>query len=52
MFAAEMHVSDTDIAAAYDARLDEFTTPETREIRQMVFDDAALAQSAFDRSGR
>ena len=30
-------------------RLDEFTAPETREIRQMVFDDAKLAKSAFDR---
>ena len=49
MFAAEMQISDADIAAAYDARLDEFTTPETREIRQMVFDDAAAAQTAFDR---
>ena len=49
MFAAEMQISDADIAAAYDARLDEFTTPETREIRQMVFDDAATAQTAFDR---
>ena len=49
MFAAEMQISDADIAAAYDARLDEFTTPETREIRQMVFDDAAAAQTAFAR---
>ena len=49
MFAAEMQISHADIAAAYDARLDEFTTPETREIRQMVFDDAAAAQTAFDR---
>ena len=49
MFAAEMQISDADIAAAYDARLDEFTTPETREIRQMVFDGAAAAQTAFDR---
>ena len=49
MFAAEMQISDADIAAAYDARLDEFTTPETREIQQMVFDDAAAAQTAFDR---
>ena len=49
MFAAEMQISDADIAAAYDARLDEFTTPETREIRQMVFDDVAPAQTAFAR---
>ena len=49
MFAAEMQISDADIAAAYDARLDEFTTPETRKIRQMVFDDAGAAQTAFDR---
>lgn len=49
MFVAEMQISDTEVAAAYEARLDEFTTPETRELRQMVFDDAALAQTAFDR---
>ncbi len=49
MFADKIEISADEIAAAYEARLDEFTKPETREIRQMVFDNSALAQIAFDR---
>ena len=49
MFAAKIEIGANEVAAAYEARLDEFTNPETREIRQMVFDDSALAQTAFDR---
>ncbi len=49
MFASKIQISDDDIADAYEVRIDEFITPETREIRQMVFDDAKLAKTALDR---
>ena len=49
MFAEGIEISDTLVAEAYDARIDEFITPETREIRQMVFDDAATAKTALNR---
>ena len=42
-------VNAEDLQAEYDARLDEFTTPERRTIEQMVFDDQVTAQKAFDR---
>ena len=45
----EITISDSEIRAAFDDRLDEFSTPETRSIRQMVFDDAATANAALDR---
>ena len=49
IFAASIEISDDAVAAAYDARVDEFTTPETREIRQMVFEDTERAKTAYDR---
>ena len=49
MIAKDLTIADADIKAAYDQRLDEFATPETRDIRQMVFDDAAKAKTAIDR---
>ena len=45
----EITISDSGIRAAFDDRLDEFSTPEVRSIRQMVFDDAATANAALDR---
>ena len=42
-------ISDTDIQTTFDERLDEFRTPETRNIRQMVFDDETTAATARDR---
>ena len=36
-------ISDADIRNAFDDRLNEFRTPETRDIRQMIFDDEANA---------
>ena len=38
--------NDADICSAFDDRLDEFRRPETRNIRQMVFDDEASAKTA------
>jgi len=49
IIAEEITISDSEIRAAFDNRVDEFSTPETRRIRQMVFDDAATANAALDR---
>ena len=49
MFLDEIEVSDAEIKIAYQDRIDEFTTPERRHVRQMVFDDAAVAGTAFER---
>lgn len=49
IIAEEITISDSEIRAAFDDRVDEFSTPETRSIRQMVFDDAATANAALDR---
>ncbi len=49
MFASAIEVSDAEIADAYADRIDEFTTPERRRVRQMVFEDAASADTARDR---
>ena len=49
MFLDEIEVSDAEIKTAYQDRIDEFTTPEQRRVRQMVFDDAAVAGTAFER---
>jgi peptidyl-prolyl cis-trans isomerase D len=49
IIAKEITISDSEIRAAFDDRLDEFSTPETRSIRQMVFDDAASANAALNR---
>ena len=42
-------ISDTEIQTTFDERLDEFRTPETRDMRQMVFDDETTAATARDR---
>jgi len=44
-----IEISEADIRTAFDNRLDDFTTPETRSIRQMVFDDEATAKTALGR---
>jgi peptidyl-prolyl cis-trans isomerase D len=49
IIAKEITISDSEIRAAFDDRLNDFSTPETRSIRQMVFDDAATANAALDR---
>jgi peptidyl-prolyl cis-trans isomerase D len=49
MFASAIEVSDAEIADAYADRIDEFTTPERRRVRQIVFEDAASADTARDR---
>ena len=49
IIAEEINISDSEIRATFDDRLDEFSTPETRSIRQMVFDDEATANAAIDR---
>ena len=49
MFLDEIEISDEAIRTAYQDRIDDFTTPEQRRVRQMVFDDAAVAGKAFER---
>ena len=49
MFLDDIEISEADIKTAYEDRIDEFTTPEQRRVRQMVFDDAAAANTAFER---
>lgn len=49
MFAGAIDIDDAEIADAYADRIDEFTTPERRRVRQMVFEDAATAETARQR---
>ena len=49
MFADGIDISDSAIETAYADRLEEFTTPESRGVRQMVFDDMDTAQTALSR---
>lgn len=49
MFADGIEIDEADIAAAYADRIDEFTTPERRRVRQMVFEDSASAETARQR---
>ncbi len=44
-----IEISNTDILSAFDDRIDEFSTPETRKILQMVFENKAAAKIALDR---
>ena len=44
--AEDIVISDADIRIAFEDNLDEFRTPETRDIRQLVFDDKATANTA------
>jgi peptidyl-prolyl cis-trans isomerase D len=47
----DVAVSDEDIKEEYDARIDEFITPEKRDVDQLLFavDDEAGAKAASDR---
>jgi peptidyl-prolyl cis-trans isomerase D len=47
--AEDITISDAEIRGAFDDRLDEFRTPETRDIRQMVFDNEVTAKTARQR---
>ncbi|MBT3172834.1 MAG: hypothetical protein HN333_15560, partial [Rhodospirillaceae bacterium] len=47
--AKEIAVSEDDLRAAYDQRIDEFSTPEKRNVRQMLISDEAKAKSAHQR---
>ena len=49
MFAASIEISDAEVETAYQDRIDEFTTPERRRLRQMVFEDSAAAEAAYAR---
>ena len=49
MFADGISISNSAIETAYADRLDEFTTPERRRVRQIVFDDMDTAQTALSR---
>ena len=49
MIANGLEISDTDIETAFESRIDEFSTPEKRKIRQMVFDDTNKATTALSR---
>lgn len=49
MIASGLEISDSDIKAAFESRIDEFSTPETRNIRQMVFDEIEKAKIAMTR---
>jgi len=44
--AAEVQVTDAHLRQAYDARLDEFVTPERRQLRQIVVNSEADANKA------
>jgi peptidyl-prolyl cis-trans isomerase D len=47
--ARTIEVSDSDIQKAYDAARDRYTTPERRQIQQIVFPNAEDARKAADR---
>ena len=49
MIANELEISDSDIETAFESRIEEFSTPERRNIRQMVFDDTNKAATALSR---
>ncbi|HUA52589.1 MAG TPA: peptidyl-prolyl cis-trans isomerase [Candidatus Sulfotelmatobacter sp.] len=44
--AKQIEVSDADAKAAYQSRLDEFTTPEQRTVEQLLLPDEAAANQA------
>ena len=49
---AEVVVTEEEIAEEYDIRRDEFTTRERREVEQLLYEDEAQAQAAYDRLAR
>jgi peptidyl-prolyl cis-trans isomerase D len=44
--AADISVTDTELREAYEARIDELTVPETRQVKQMIIADEADAKRA------
>jgi len=46
--AGEIEVSEEDVRAEYDSRIDEFREPERREVAQLLAPDEAIAQEAAD----
>ena len=49
MIASSIEITDAEIQTAFENRIDKFSTPETRQIRQMVFDGKATADTALSR---
>ncbi len=49
--AASISLAEEDVQLAYDTRLDEISTPQTRSVRQMVFDSEEAALAARERLG-
>ena len=49
LFADDITIDEDTLVAAFEDRRDEFTTPEQRNLRQMVFDDVEDATTAFTR---
>lgn len=45
----DLEVSDQEIADYYDANIEQFQTPETRDVRTVLNRDEQKAQEAFDR---
>ena len=45
--ASEIAVSEADVEQEFEARRDEFTVPERRDVDQIVFDDEAAATAAI-----
>ena len=48
MIEASVTLEEADVSAAFDLRRDEFITPETRALKQMVFDTQEDADAALD----
>ena len=46
--AGEILVADNEVKEAYEARVDEFTTPETRNVKQMIVAEEADAKRASE----
>lgn len=49
LFADDITIDEDTLVAAFEDRRDEFTTPEQRSLRQMVFDNVEDATTAFTR---
>ena len=49
MIASSLKISESEVKDAFESRVDEFSTPETRNIRQMVFDNMEKARTALSR---
>ena len=49
MLAGQIEVSEDQVRALYDERIDEYVQPERRLVERLVFPDDAQAQAAMDR---